>query len=258
MTAEPRKLFDLDNRVVLITGSSRGIGFALAEGLGKAGAKIVVNGRDQRTVEKACEQLRAEGVAAAGGVFDATDPIAVEAAVAQIEAEQGGVDVLVNNAGIQRRGALEDFPVEAFRQLIETNLFSAFYVGQAVAKRMIPRGKGSIINVCSVQSELGRASIAPYTASKGGLKMLTKGMATEWGRHGVRVNGLGPGYFETELNEALVKDADFSAWLCKRTPMGRWGRVDELIGAAVFLASDASSFVTGHILYVDGGITSCL
>jgi gluconate 5-dehydrogenase len=258
MTAAPQKIFDLDKRVVLITGSSRGIGLALAQGLGDAGAKIILNGRNAQTVEKACEQLRGAGVAATGSVFDATDPEAVEAAVAQIESEEGAVDILVNNAGIQRRGALEEFPVAAFRELIETNLFSAFYVAQAVAKRMIPRGKGSIINICSVQSELGRASIAPYTASKGGLKMLTKGMATEWGRHGIRVNGLGPGYFETELNEALVKDAEFSAWLCKRTPLGRWGRVQELVGAAVFLASDASSFVTGHILYVDGGITSCL
>lgn len=248
--------FDLTGRCALVTGASRGIGLVMAEALSRAGARVVLNGRTSATVEEACERLRQGGLQAEAAVFDAADAVGVEAAVGRIEAEVGPLDILVNNAGIQHRGPAETFPVEGFRALMETNLFGPFYVAQAVARRMIPRGRGSIVNVCSVQSELGRPSIVPYTASKGGLKMMTKGMAAEWGRHGIRVNGLGPGYFRTELNAALVADADFSAWLTKRTPLGRWGAVEELGGAAVFLASDASSFVTGHILYVDGGLTS--
>ena len=179
-------------------------------------------------------------------------------AIGRIEADFGPIDILVNNAGIQRRGALEDYPEETWRELMHANLDSVFYVGQAVARRMIPRRRGSIVNVGSVQSELARIGIAPYTASKGGVKMLTKGMATDWGQYGLRVNAIAPGYFKTELNKALVEDEKFSAWLAARTPMRRWGDVDELVGAAIFLASDASSFVNGHILYVDGGITACL
>lgn len=251
-------MFDLSGRTALITGSSQGIGFALAEGLGKAGAGIVVNGRTAARAEAACARLAEAGIAATPSIFDATDPEAVQAAVARIEADEGPIDILINNAGIQHRAPLQDFPLEAFRHVLETNLFSAFYVGQAVARHMIPRRRGSIVNICSVQSELGRASIAPYTASKGGLKMLTKGMAVDWGPYGIRVNGLGPGYFKTELNKALVENPEFTAWLEKRTPLGRWGEVQELMGAALFLASDASSFVTGHVLYVDGGITSSL
>ena len=251
-------MFDLHGRLALITGSGRGIGLALAEGLGRAGARIVLNGRTASRAEAARAGLEAAGIAASISIFDATDPQAVQAAVARIEAEDGPIDILINNAGIQHRAPLQDFPLEAFRHVLETNLFSAFYVGQTVARRMIPRRRGSIVNVCSVQSELGRPSIAPYAASKGGLKMLTKGMAVDWGPHGIRVNGLGPGYFKTELNQALVRDPEFTAWLEGRTPLGRWGEVEELIGAALFLASDASSFVTGHVLYVDGGITSSL
>ena len=187
-----------------------------------------------------------------------TEPQGVERGVAGIEDEVGPIDVLVNNAGIQRRTPLEDFPPETWRELMRTNLDAVFYVGQAVAKRMIPRGRGRIINIASVQSELARPNIAPYTASKGAVKMLTKGMATDWGKHGLRANALAPGYFRTELNKALVEDEKFSAWLAARTPMGRWGDVEELVGAAIFLASDASSFVNGHVLYVDGGITACL
>ena len=251
-------MFDLRGRLALITGSSRGIGLALAEGLGRAGARIVVNGRSAALAEAARQGLAERGIAASVSRFDVTDPEAVEAAVARIEADEGAIDILVNNAGIQHRSPLQDFPVDAFRRVLETNLFSAFYVAQAVARHMIPRRRGAMVNICSVQSELARPAIAPYAASKGGLKMLTKGMATDWGPHGIRVNGLGPGYFRTELNEALAKDAAFTGWLEKRTPLGRWGEVDELVGAALFLCSDASSFVTGHVLYVDGGITSSL
>ncbi len=252
------KLFGLKGAVALVTGSSGGIGLGLAGGLAAAGARIVVNGRTPEKVEAAAQSLRATGADVFPAVFDVTDSAQIAEAVARIEAEFGPIDILINNAGIQRRGVLEDYPEETWRELMRANLDSVFLVSQPVARRMIARKRGSIINVASVQSELARFSIAPYTASKGGVKMLTKGMATDWGRHGLRVNAIAPGYFKTELNKALVEDEKFSAWLAARTPMGRWGDVDELIGAAVFLASDASSYVNGHILYVDGGITACL
>ncbi len=258
MTAFVDRMFSLAGAVALVTGSSGGIGLALARGLAEAGATVVVNGRDSRKVDAAVARFADLGLKARAAVFDVTDPAAVAVAIETIEAEVGPIGVLVNNAGIQRRGPLEDYPEATWRELMRANLDSVFFVGQAVAKRMIPRKTGRIINIGSVQSELARPNIAPYTASKGAVKMLTKGMATDWGKHGLRVNAISPGYFKTDLNKALVEDEKFSAWLAGRTPMGRWGDVDELIGAAIFLASDASSFVNGHILYVDGGITACL
>jgi gluconate 5-dehydrogenase len=258
LTALIDRLFGLSGAVALVTGSSAGIGLALARGLAGAGARVVVNGRTPKTVEAAVQELRAAGAEACGAAFDVTAPAEVGAAVARIEAEFGPIDILVNNAGIQRRGPLEDYPEETWRELMRANLDSVFFVSQAVARNMIARERGRIINIGSVQSELARPNIAPYTASKGAVKMLTKGMATEWGKHGLRVNAIAPGYFKTELNKALVEDEKFSAWLTGRTPVGRWGDVDELVGAAIFLASDASSFVNGHVLYVDGGITACL
>ena len=250
--------FSLDGRLALVTGSSAGIGFAIARALAQAGAAVVLNGRDGARLEVAAKALRAEGLVIHENGFDVTDREAVVAAVDAIEKGVGAIDILVNNAGIQRRGPLEDYDAGTWDELMRTNLDSVFFVGQAVARRMIPRGRGRIINICSVQSELGRPGIAPYTASKGAVKMLTKGMAIDWGRHGLNVNGIGPGYFATELNAALVKDEKFSSWLVDRTPSGRWGNVDELGGAAIFLASDAASFVNGHILYVDGGVTARL
>ncbi len=252
------RLFGLSGRVALVTGSSAGIGLALARGLAGAGARVVVNGRTPETVETAVEHLRAGGAEAYAAPFDVTDYEQVGEAVKHIEADVGPIDILINNAGIQRRGPLEDYPEETWRELMRANLDSVFFVSQAVARAMIPRGRGRIINVGSVQCEVARPNIAPYTASKGGVKMLTKSMATDWGKHGLRINAIAPGYFKTELNKALVEDEDFSAWLTSRTPIGRWGDVDELVGAAIFLASDASSFVNGHILYVDGGVTACL
>jgi len=251
-------MFRLDGRMALITGSSAGIGFALARGLGQAGASLVLNGRNDEKLQAAAAELRKEGFTVHARSFDVSDAASVHAAVDRIEAEHGAIDILVNNAGMQRRAPLQDFTPEHWHELMRTNLDSVFLVGQAVARKMIPRGRGRIINVCSVQSELGRPNIAPYTASKGAVKMLTKGMAIDWGPHGINVNGLGPGYFKTELNQALVADEKFNSWLVGRTPSRRWGDVDELAGAAVFLASDASSFVNGHILYVDGGVTATL
>jgi gluconate 5-dehydrogenase len=251
-------LFGLKGAVALVTGSSGGIGFALAKGLAGAGARVIVNGRTPESVGSAVAELRASGAEVFAAPFDVTDTGQVGPAIDKIEAEFGPIDILINNAGIQRRAPLEDFPEATWRELMRANLDSVFFVGQAVARKMIPRKRGSIINIGSVQSELARANIAPYTASKGAVKMLTKGMATDWGKYGLRINAIAPGYFKTVLNRALVEDEKFSAWLAGRTPMGRWGDVEELVGAAIFLASGASSFVNGHILYVDGGITACL
>ncbi len=250
--------FRLDGRLALVTGSSAGIGFALARALGEAGATLVLNGRDVAKLEQAGAVLRAEGLSVHTSSFDVTQASAVQAAIDDIESSIAPLEILVNNAGMQLRAPLQDFAVDDWHRLMRTNVDSVFLVGQAVARKMIGRGRGKIINICSVQSELGRPNIAPYMASKGAVKMLTKGMAIDWGPHGLQVNGLGPGYFKTELTEKLVADESFSTWLTGRTPSRRWGEVAELGGAAVFLASDASNFVNGHVLYVDGGVTATL
>jgi gluconate 5-dehydrogenase len=252
------QMFDLSGRRALVTGSSTGIGYALAQGLAGAGAEVVLNGRDEARLAEAVSRLRDAGAIVQACSFDVTSPDAVEAAVAQIERGIGPLDILVNNAGMQRRAPLEQFTHAQWEQLMKTNVDSVFLVGQAVARHMIARKRGKIINICSVQSELGRPNIAAYTASKGAVKMLTKGMAIDWGQHGIQVNGLGPGYIRTELTEALVNDEAFSNWLTARTPSRRWGDVQDLVGAAIFLASGASDFVNGHILYVDGGVTATL
>jgi gluconate 5-dehydrogenase len=250
--------FQLSNKVALITGSSAGIGFALARALGEAGAHVVINGRNEQKVASATQTLKSEGLNVSESVFDVTDAKSVAEAVNHIEAQVGAIDILVNNAGMQIRNPLHQYEDQDWHTLMRTNLDSVYYVGKTVAQKMIPRGQGKIINICSVQSELGRPGIAPYTASKGAVKMLTKGMAIDWGQFGINVNGLGPGYFKTELNQKLVDDPQFSSWLVGRTPSRRWGDVEDLGGAAVFLASDASRFVNGHILYVDGGVTATL
>ena len=251
-------LFDLSGKCALITGSSQGIGFALAKGLAAAGATIVLNGRDSEKLARAADTLQTMGIAVKTLAFDATDHADVRQAIDGFEASSGPIDILVNNAGMQHRAALEDFPADAFERLLQTNIASVFHVGQAVARHMITRKAGKIINVASVQTALARPGIAPYTATKGAVGNLTKGMATDWAKYGLQCNALAPGYFDTPLNAALVADATFSAWLEKRTPAGRWGNVDELVGACIFLASAASTFVNGHILYVDGGITASL
>ncbi|MCA1490380.1 SDR family oxidoreductase [Sinorhizobium alkalisoli] len=248
------ELFDLKGRRALVTGSSQGIGYALARGLADAGADVILNGRDEEKLAAAAAQIPGSEQLA----FDATDHEAVRAAVDRFEAEVGAIDILVNNAGMQHRTPLEDFPAEAFERLLRTNISTVFNVGQAVARHMIKRGAGKIINIASVQTALARPGIAPYTATKGAVGNLTKGMATDWAKYGLQCNAIAPGYFDTPLNAALVADPAFSAWLEKRTPAGRWGKVEELVGACIFLASTASSFVNGHVLYVDGGITASL
>ncbi|MEY3779078.1 MAG: Gluconate 5-dehydrogenase [Pseudomonadota bacterium] len=250
--------FQLNGKLALITGSSAGIGFALARALGEAGAHVVINGRNSQKVSVAVQTLKSEGLNVSASVFDVTDAQSVSTAVNDIETQLGAIDILVNNAGVQIRGPLHEYKDDDWQTLMRTNLDSVYYVGKTVAQKMIPRGRGKIINICSVQSELGRPGIAPYTASKGAVKMFTKGMAIDWGPFGIQVNGIGPGYFKTELNQKLVDDPQFSSWLVGRTPSRRWGDVEDLGGAAVFLASDASKFVNGHILYVDGGVTATL
>jgi len=250
--------FRLNGRRALITGSSGGIGLALARALGQAGAAVILNGRNADKLQAATQLLRAEGLSVSTSAFDVTDADAVRQGIDAIEKDIGSIDILVNNAGMQIRGPLHEYADTDWHTLMRTNLDSVYFVGKTVAQKMIPRGCGKIINICSVQSELGRPGIAPYTASKGAVKMLTKGMAIDWGQFGITVNGLGPGYFKTELTEKLVADPAFTGWLVGRTPSRRWGDVEDLGGAAVFLASEASCFVNGHILYVDGGVTATL
>ena len=252
------EMFDLTGKRALITGSSQGIGFALARGLAGAGAEIILNGRDQSKLDTAAEILQGDGAKVYSLTFDVTDHEAVRAAVDGFETKVGSIDILINNAGMQYRTELHNFPADAFERLLQANVASDFHVGQAVARHMIDRKQGKIINIASVQTALARPGIAPYTATQGAVGNLTKGMATDWAQYGINCNAIAPGYFDTPLNAALVADDEFSAWLAKRTPAGRWGEVQELVGAAVFLASAAATFVNGHPLYVDGGITASL
>ncbi|MEZ5798744.1 MAG: SDR family oxidoreductase [Paracoccaceae bacterium] len=247
-------MFDLSGRRALVSGSSQGIGLALARGLAAAGAEVVLNGRDGARLAAAAGTIPGARALA----FDVTDHAATRAAVDGFEAEVGPLDIVVNNAGMQHRAPLEEFPEAAFQRLLQANIASVFNLGQAAARHMIARGRGKIINIASVQSRAARATIAPYTATKGAVASLTMGMATDWARHGLQCNAIAPGYFETPLNAALVADPAFTDWLARRTPAGRWGKVEELQGACVFLASEASSFVNGHVLYVDGGLTVSL
>ncbi len=249
-------MFTLQDRVVLITGSTQGIGRSLADACARAGANVVINARTEDKVQAAVAELVAGGHAATGRVADVTDPGQVEAMVDGIETDVGPIAGLINNAGIQRRAPFLEFDLEDYRDIMELNLISPFIVSQAVAGRMVARGAGRIINIGSVQSQLGRPTIAPYTASKGGVALLTRGMCADLGPLGIQVNSIAPGYFKTELTAALVEDEEFSAWVAARTPAGRWGDVSELGGAAVFLLSDAASYINGQTLFVDGGMTS--
>jgi gluconate 5-dehydrogenase len=248
--------FDLTGRTALVTGSSRGLGYAMAKALAAAGASIVLNARDSVALGGAAKDLAATGASVKAVAFDVTSRDSITEAITYIEDEIAPIDILINNAGMQFRSSLEAFPPEKFDQVIATNLTSVFNVSQPVARHMISRGHGKIINVCSLLAELSRFSIAPYAATKAAVANLTRGMAVDWARHGLNVNGIAPGYFATEMNDALLKDEKFTAWLEGRTPMGRWGQPEELGGAAVFLASDAARFVNGHILYVDGAFTA--
>jgi gluconate 5-dehydrogenase len=251
-------LFDVKGKIVLITGSSRGLGLILARGLGREGAKVVLNGRDAERLELARKELEAEGFEVYASCFDIVDSSATNEAVKKIEKEIGPIDVLVNNAGIQYRAPLEEFPEEEWRRILDINLTGVFIVSKAVVQGMKARGRGKIINICSLQSDLGRATIAPYAASKGGVKMLTRGMTVDWAKYGIQINGIGPGYFVTKMTQPLKDDEKFDTWICGRTPAGRWGDPEELIGALLFFSSSASDFINGQLLYVDGGITAAI
>lgn len=248
--------FDLTGKRALVTGSSRGLGLAMATALAQAGASIVLNARDNVALGAAAQNLAATGASVKAVAFDVTSRDSVGDAISYIEDEIGPIDILINNAGMQFRSSLEAFPPEKFDQVITTNLTSVFNVSQPVARHMIARGAGKIINICSLLSDMSRPSVAPYAATKAAVANLTRGMAVDWARHGLNVNAIAPGYFATELNEALLNDAKFNSWIETRTPMGRWGQPEELGGAAVFLASEAARFVNGHILYVDGAFTA--
>jgi len=251
-------LFDLTDRVALVTGAYRGLGFAIAEGLARAGASVVLHGRKLDSLRDAAQQLSDRGHRASYALFDLTDRDAVKNGVAAAVAEHGAFDVLVNNAGIQRRGPFADFPAKDWDDIIAANLTAPFLVSQAVLPGMIANKRGKIIHVSSLMSELARPSVVPYTAAKGGVRQLTRGMAVELAPHGIQVNAIAPGYFATEMNRALLDNAEFNAWVCQRTPAGRWGQPAELAGLAVFLASSASDYMTGQTLVIDGGMSVAL
>jgi gluconate 5-dehydrogenase len=251
-------LFDLTGKTALITGSSRGLGRAMAEGLGRAGARLIINGTNPGVVNSAVEEIRAAGLQAEPAPFNVTDEAAVTAAFDGFDAAGIAIDILVNNAGIQFRKPMVELETADWQRVIDTNLTSAFVIGREAAKRMIPRGHGKIVNIGSLTSALARATVAPYTVSKGGIKMLTQAMAAEWAASGIQANAIGPGYMLTDMNEALINNPTFDAWVKGRTPARRWGKPDELVGAAVFLAAAASDYVNGQIIYVDGGIMAVL
>ena len=251
-------IFNLSGRTALVTGSSRGLGRAMAEGLARAGAKVIINGTSMMRVDESVSAMRGQGLEVEGAVFDVTDEAAITAAFARFDTDHMDIDILVNNAGIQLRKPMIELSTEDWRKVMETNLTSAFVIGREAAKRMIPRGYGKVINIGSLTSELARATVAPYTVAKGGIKMLTRAMAAEWAASGIQANAIGPGYMITDMNQVLIDNPAFDAWVKGRTPSKRWGRPDELIGTAVYLASSASDYVNGQIIYVDGGLMAVL
>lgn len=251
-------LFSLEGRRALVTGSSRGLGLAIAQGLGEAGAKLILNGVDAARLEASAASLREKGLDVRASAFDVTDEAAVVAAFEALDAAGVEVDILVNNAGIQLRKPIVELTTPEWHKVMDTNVTSAFVVGREAARRMIPRGRGKVINIGSLTSQLARATIAPYAVAKSGIKMLTQAMAAEWAEHGIQANSIGPGYMLTDMNEALISNPQFDGWVKSRTPSRRWGKPEELVGAAVFLASPASNYVNGQIIYVDGGMTAVL
>jgi len=252
------ELFSLAGKTALITGSSRGLGRAFAEGLAAAGATVILNGTNSERLSQACKEMSDAGMKVDMSLFDVTDEAAIKAAFDRFDAAGMQIDILINNAGIQFRKPMLELDTADWQRVIDTNLTSAFMIGREAAKRMVKRGHGKIVNIGSLTSELARATVAPYTVAKGGIKMLTKAMAAEWGEHGLQANAIGPGYMLTDMNEALTSNPEFDAWVKARTPARRWGRPDELIGTAIYLCSDASNYVNGQIIYADGGMISVL
>jgi gluconate 5-dehydrogenase len=255
MAAQP---FDLSGRVALVTGGGSGLGFAIAQGLARAGARVALNGRDESKLEAAAAALSVEGFEARIARFDVTDADAVRAGVKELERSAGRVDILANNAGVNLRGPVDGYPEGDWRALMAANLDGPFHLTQAVLPGMKARREGKIVNICSLASDLGRPNIVPYAASKGGLKQFTRALAVELAPHNIQVNAIAPGYFATEMNRALIDNAEFNAWVCKRTPAGRWGQPEEIAGLAVFLASAATNYMTGQLLVMDGGMSVAL
>lgn len=251
-------LFDLSGKTALVTGSSRGLGRAFAKGLAQAGARVVLNGVNPQRLEEAAKEMQAQGYDVLTAAFDVADEMAIKAAFDQFDADGVAIDILVNNAGIQFRKPMLELETADWQRVIDINLTAAFVVGREAAKRMATRGHGKIVNIGSLTSELARATVAPYTVAKGGIKMLTKAMAAEWGEAGIQANAIGPGYMVTDMNEALINNPDFDAWVKGRTPMRRWGLPEELAGTCIYLASNASNYVSGQIIYADGGMISVL
>ncbi|MDQ8182945.1 SDR family oxidoreductase [Pelagicoccus sp. SDUM812005] len=251
-----KALFSLEGKVALVTGGYRGLGLSIAEALAEAGALVVLNGRSESGVKAAVQAFEEKGLKADAAVFDVMDETAITKAVADISANHGGVDILVNNAGIHRRNLMLDMPPSDFKLVLDTNVTAAFMLGKAVAPGMIEKGGGKIINIHSLMSELARKSIANYAAAKGAIQMLTRSMTAEWATHNIQANGIGPGYFDTEMTKPLIENPEFNNWLVNRTPSGRWGVPDDLKGLAIFLASPASNYVNGQTIFVDGGLTA--
>jgi gluconate 5-dehydrogenase len=252
-------LFDLSGKTALITGSSEGLGLAMARGLAAAGAAVILNGRDRQKLAAAAKSFADEGRKIETRPFDVADERAVLAAFEHFDAAGVAIDILINNAGIQLRKPMVDLKTDEWRRVVEIHLTGAFQVGREAAKRMIARGRGGkIINIASLASEVARPTISPYVAAKGGIRMLTRSMAAEWAKHDIQANAIGPGYIATEMNRALLDDPKFDAWVKGRTPSGRWGTPDDLIGTTLFLASRASDYVNGQIIYVDGGLLAVI
>ncbi len=251
-------LFDLTGKTALVTGSSRGLGRAFADGLAAAGARVVLNGVNEERLAEAAAQMQSAGHEVLTAAFDVTDETAIVAAFNGFDKDGIQIDILINNAGIQFRKPMLELETSDWQRVVDTNLTSAFVIGREAAKRMAARGRGKIINIGSLTSELARATVAPYTVTKGGIKMLTKAMAAEWGELGIQANAIGPGYMVTDMNEALINNPEFDAWVKARTPMRRWGKPEELAGTVIYLASEASNYVSGQIIYADGGMISVL
>jgi gluconate 5-dehydrogenase len=251
-------LFEVKEKTILITGSSGGLGYIFARGLAVRGAKVVLNGTNKEKLYDAQRCLEEEGLETYAYPFDVTDYNAVNKQVERIAGEVGPIDVLINNAGVNLRAPAEEMDEATWDKVLNINLKGAFLVSKAAGNQMIKRRSGKIINICSMQSELGRATISPYAASKGGLKMLTRNLAVEWAKHNIQINGVGPGYFKTEMTRPLYENEEFDQWLCSRTPANRWGDPEELLGAIIYLSSAASNYVNGQIIYVDGGLLSAV
>lgn len=252
-------LFDLSGKRAFVTGATHGLGMAMAKGLAEAGAELIINGTTPEKMEHALEEYRSEGYTVHGFIFDVTNEAKAKEHIDKVENEIGPIDILVNNAGIIKRVPLADMDVEDYRRVIDVDLTGPFIMAKHAVKHMIPRGEGKIINICSMMTELGRDTVGAYAAAKGGLKMLTQNMATEWAKHNIQANGIGPGYFATSQTEPIRKDGHpFNDFIIQRTPAGRWGNPEDLAGTAVFLASKASDFVNGQIVYVDGGILATI